>query len=73
MTPLSIPITVGVLMLPKSAGKATKPRTAGQTRLMQALDAAASGEELALGFQAIDTNSSAPVEFNELSDGFANR
>ncbi len=40
---------------------------------MQALDAAASGEELALGFQAIDTNSSAPVEFNELSDWFANR
>jgi calmodulin len=43
------------------------------TRLMQALDAAASGEALSIGFQAIATNGSGQVESNEFSDWFASR
>jgi calmodulin len=43
------------------------------TRLMQALDAAASGEELSISFQAIATNGSGQVEFSEFSGWFASR
>jgi Ca2+-binding EF-hand superfamily protein len=43
------------------------------TRLMQALDLAASGGKLTIGFQAIDSTGSGQVEFNEFSDLFASR
>jgi Ca2+-binding EF-hand superfamily protein len=43
------------------------------TRLMQALGLAASDEELAIGFQTIDTTGSGQVECNEFSDLFASR
>jgi calmodulin len=40
-------------------------------RLMQALDGAASGGDLSIGFQAVATNGGGQVESSEFSDRFA--